>query len=236
MRSRLGLVAVGIALLLASAAVALAAVSLARSDTAAGSPAAASAGDSPTIDNQLGTGGGMGMGGGAMADHMAPVSSEGVTDATEDTGGSVLEPRIENGVWVYELETRPVLWRILPDVKVTAYTYNGTVPGPELRIPYGQRVRIVVRNELPDPTTVHWHGLAVPNAMDGVPGVTQDPIPSGGMFTYEFAAIPAGRDSQGGTFFYHSHFEEDRQVSLGLSGALIVEPPSPVRSTSSAPS
>jgi len=170
-----------------------------------------------------------GMGHAAAGEHGAPAPTEGVPDATATRGGKILEPRIENGVWVYELQTRPMRWEILPGTKVTAYTYNGTVPGPEIRVPYGQRVRILVTNDLPDPTTVHWHGIAVPNAMDGVPGVTQDPIEPGESFTYEFDAIPAGRDSKGGTFLYHSHFEEDRQVGLGLSGALVIEEPNPVR-------
>jgi len=162
---------------------------------------------------------------GAMAGHMAPAPTEGVPDATASRGGEVLAPRIEDGVRVYELVTKPVRWEILPGVRVTAWTYNGTVPGPELRMPYGARVRVRVKNELPEPTTVHWHGLAVPNAMDGVPGVTQEPIEPGETFTYEFTATPAGRDSQGGTFFYHSHFDEDRQVGLGLAGALVIDPP-----------
>ncbi|HLG08368.1 MAG TPA: copper oxidase [Gaiellaceae bacterium] len=161
--------------------------------------------------------------------HGAAAPTEGVPDATATRGGEVLEPRVESGVWVYELQTKPVRWEILPGTKVTAYTYNGTVPGPEIRVPYGQRVRILVKNDLPDPTTVHWHGIAVPNAMDGVPGVTQDPIEPGETFTYEFDAIPAGRDSKGGTFLYHSHFEEDRQVGLGLAGALVIEEPDTVR-------
>ena len=168
-------------------------------------------------------------GAGAMADHMAAAPMEGVPDATAESGGRVLEPRVESGVWVYELVARPVRWEVLPGVRVTAWTYNGTVPGPELRIPYGQRIRVEVRNELPDPTTVHWHGLAVPNAMDGVPDVTQEPIDPGESFTYEFRAALAGRDSQGGTFFYHSHLDEDRQVGLGLSGALVIEPPTTER-------
>ena len=161
--------------------------------------------------------------------HGAAAPTEGVPDATATRGSEVLEPRVESGVWVYELQTKPVRWEILPGTRVTAYTYNGTVPGPEIRVPYGQRVRILVKNDLPDPTTVHWHGIAVPNAMDGVPGVTQDPIEPGESFTYEFDAIPAGRDSKGGTFLYHSHFEEDRQVGLGLAGALVIEEPDPVR-------
>ena len=167
--------------------------------------------------------------GGAMAAHMAPAPTEGVPDATASRGGEVLEPRIESGVRVYELTTKAVRWEILSGIRVTAWTYNGTVPGPELRVPYGARIRVVVRNDLPEATTVHWHGLAVPNAMDGVPDVTQEPIEPGQTFTYEFRAIPAGRDSKGGTFFYHSHFDEDRQVGLGLAGALIIEAPNAER-------
>jgi FtsP/CotA-like multicopper oxidase with cupredoxin domain len=174
--------------------------------------------------------GGMAMGGaGSMSRHMAPAPMQGVPDATANVGGRAVPYRVKNGVRVYALTAKPVRWEILPGVHVTAWAYNGTVPGPQIRVPYGQRVRIVVKNELPEPTTVHWHGIAVPNAMDGVPGVTQKPIPSGGSFTYEFRAIPAGRDSKGGTFFYHSHYDEDRQVGLGLSGALIIDPPSAAR-------
>ncbi len=173
---------------------------------------------------------GMAMSSGESMDgHTAPAQTDGVPDATTSRGGQVLRPEIENGVRVYRLVAKPVRWEILPDVRVTALTYNGTVPGPELRVPYGAKVRVEFTNELSEPTTVHWHGLAVPNAMDGVPGLTQEPIKPGGTFTYEFRAIPAGRDSKGGTFFYHSHFEEDRQVGLGLSGPLIIEPPQPKR-------
>jgi len=158
-------------------------------------------------------------GGGAMADHMAAAPMEGVPDATAESGGHVLEPRVESGVWVYELVARPVRWEVLPGTRVTAWTYNGTVPGPELRIPYGQRIRVEVRNELPDPTTVHWHGLAVPNAMDGVPDVTQEPIDPGESFTYEFIVRNTG------TNMYHSHFDAQKQVPMGLLGGLIVRDP-----------
>ena len=169
--------------------------------------------------------GGMAMQGGAMSAHMAAAPSDGVPDATATTGGTRLQPRMENGVYVFDLAAKPVRWEILPGVRVTAWSYNGIVPGPELRVPYGARVRVNVKNELPEPTTVHWHGIAVPNAMDGVPDITQQPIPKGGSFTYAFTAIPAGRDSKGGTFMYHSHYDEDRQVGLGLSGPLIIDPP-----------
>jgi FtsP/CotA-like multicopper oxidase with cupredoxin domain len=169
--------------------------------------------------------GAMQMGGDAMARHMAAVPTEGVPDATASRGGQVLRPRVRGALWTFDLVARPVRWDIVNGTRVTAWTYNGTVPGPELRVPYGQRLRIRVKNELPEPTTVHWHGIAVPNAMDGVPGVTQKPIAPGGRFTYEFRAIPAGRDSKGGTFLYHSHQDEDRQLGLGLAGSLVIEPP-----------
>ena len=175
---------------------------------------------------------GMGMsmsGSGSMMAHMSPAPTDGVPDAEADRGGRPLPYRVENGVWVFSLEAKPVRWEILPGERVTAWTYNGTVPGPEFRVPYGQRVRIVVTNSLPEETTVHWHGIDVPNSMDGVPDVTQEAIEPGGSYTYEFEAVPAGRDSAGGTFFYHSHVDEDRQMGLGLSGAFVIEPRQPQR-------
>lgn len=172
----------------------------------------------------------MGMGTSeSMMEHMAPVPTDGVPEATANRGGRPLLHTVDGGVWVFELEAVPVRWRIFPGTSVTAWAYNGVVPGPEIRVPYGQRVRIEVKNSLPDDTTVHWHGIDVPNAMDGVPGLTQPPIEPGGTFTYEFDAIPAGRDSAGGSFFYHSHVDEDRQLGLGLAGAFVIEPKQPER-------
>lgn len=167
--------------------------------------------------------------GGAMEKHMAAVPAGGVPAARKAVGGRPLKPQMRNGIATFDLTAMPVRWSILPGVRVVAWTYNGMTPGPELRVRYGQRVRITVKNDLPEPTSVHWHGIAVPNAMDGVPGVTQKPIEPGKRFTYEFRAIPAGGNSKGGTFFYHSHFDEDRQVGLGLAGALIIEPPRATR-------
>ena len=96
--------------------------------------------------------------------------------------------------------------------------YNGKVPGPELRFKQGERLRIEVENALGVDTTVHWHGLRLPNAMDGVPGVTQRPIAAnGGRFVYEFDLPDAG------TFWYHPHLGSPEQVARGLYGALIVE-------------
>lgn len=100
---------------------------------------------------------------------------------------------------------------------VRAWTYNGKVPGPEIRVRQGDRVRVTVLNRLDEPTTVHWHGIRLPNAMDGVPHLTQHPIEPGGRFVYEFDALDAG------TFWYHSHFQSARQQDRGLQGTLIVE-------------
>jgi FtsP/CotA-like multicopper oxidase with cupredoxin domain len=96
------------------------------------------------------------------------------------------------------------------------WAYNGSVPGPILRARQGDRLRVHVENALQEQTTVHWHGIRLPNAMDGVPYITQRPIEPGASFTYEFALPDAG------TFFYHPHQRSYEQVGRGLSGALIV--------------
>jgi len=96
------------------------------------------------------------------------------------------------------------------------WAFNGTAPGPELRFRQGERVRIAVRNSLPQDTTVHWHGVRLPNAMDGVPHVTQPPIAPGGEFVYEFDLPDAG------TFWYHPHEKSHEQVGRGLYGAFVV--------------
>jgi FtsP/CotA-like multicopper oxidase with cupredoxin domain len=149
---------------------------------------------------------------------MEPIGGSNVQPAVETTGGQLLAYRMENAVKVFELATKAVYWPIMDGLTVTAYTYNGTVPGPMIRVTEGDQVRIIVKNELDDPTTVHWHGVEVPNNMDGVPGVTQEPIQPGETFIYEFTAKPAG------TFMYHSHFEGDIQVSAGLYAPFIIDP------------
>lgn len=100
-----------------------------------------------------------------------------------------------------------------------AWTYNGAVPGPAIRAAEGDTIRVKLVNRLPGPTTIHWHGLPVPNPMDGVPGVTQPGVPPGAGFVYEFKAAPAG------TFIYHSH--QGYQLDRGLYGSLIIVPATP---------
>lgn len=101
--------------------------------------------------------------------------------------------------------------------QTAVWTYDGTLPGPTLRLRQGEPVRITVENGLGEDTTVHWHGIRLPNAMDGVPGLTQPPIKPGTSFVYEFTPPDAG------TFWYHPHADSLVQLGRGLAGALIVE-------------
>lgn len=106
----------------------------------------------------------------------------------------------------------------LPTGKIiNSWTYNGSTPGPEIRISLGDTIKIPFTNYLPQPTTIHFHGVRVPNAMDGVPNVTQEEIPPNGNFIYEFTPKDAG------TFWFHPHVRGNEQVERGLYGTLIVE-------------
>ena len=140
------------------------------------------------------------------------------TAPADARGDQVLTPKIENGVKVFNLDASLIKWNILPDKQVAAYAFNRQVPGPRIHITEGDRVRIVVTNNLPEPTTVHWHGMILPNNMDGPADVTQKPIEPGASYNYEFTA------QQQGTYFYHSHKDVDRQQTLGMYGALIIDP------------
>ena len=110
-----------------------------------------------------------------------------------------------------------------PHPPTAVWAYDGSIPGPELRVRRGDRLRVAVENGLPAPTTVHWHGLRLPNAMDGVAHVTQAPIARGERFVYEFDANDAG------TFWYHPHYTSSEQLERGLSGVLVVEEDEPIR-------
>lgn len=156
---------------------------------------------------------------GASMKDMSAVAASAVTYTApvDARGDRELKPRMENGVKVFPLETSVIRWHILPNVSVEAYAYNQQVPGPRIHVMQGDRVRFVVTNHLPEPTTIHWHGLIVPNNMDGPADITQRPIAPGETFTYEFTV------RQSGTYFYHSHDEPDRQQGLGLYGAFIVD-------------
>ncbi len=119
----------------------------------------------------------------------------------------------------FELTVAETDWELLPGVVTRAVTFNGTVPGPTIRVTEGDTVEIAVTNGLSEPTSIHWHGLHVPNDQDGVGGVTQPMIESGETFNYRFTAPHAG------TFMYHAHGDRSReQIDRGLYAPFIIDP------------
>ncbi len=124
---------------------------------------------------------------------------------------------VVNGVKVFHLRMAPVQWEVSPGVVKEAWAFNGTVPGPTIRLNEGDQARFIVQNALPEETGVHWHGMELPNDQDGVPHLTQHPIMPGETYTYEWKAVSTG------THWYHSHMG-GTQVGKGLYGALEIKP------------
>lgn len=120
----------------------------------------------------------------------------------------------------FRLEAMESTHELRPGLSVPVWGFNGQVPGPEIRVKEGEGVQIPFTNRLPVETAIHWHGLHVPNAMDGVPHVTQPPVKPGETFVYEFEARPAGSH----IYHVHSHGDGARQLDMGLAGPFIVEP------------
>lgn len=121
----------------------------------------------------------------------------------------------------FTLTAEPVRWQIQPGVVIDGWGYNGQIPGPTFHVTEGDTVRVHLINHLPEPTTIHWHGIDVPTGMDGVPGLSQDAVEPGDSFSYEFVANTPG------TRMYHSHTDTDAQIQLGLFGAFIIDPRAP---------
>lgn len=136
---------------------------------------------------------------------------------TAGLGNQPLPYTMEGDVKLFRLTASAFDWEVTRGELVPAMGFNGSVPGPQIRVREGERVRVIVRNDLAQSTSVHWHGLRVPNAMDGVTYLNQRPIPPGGEFVYEFTASPAG------THLYHAHHNGAEQVSKGMGGFFIVE-------------
>lgn len=127
-----------------------------------------------------------------------------------------------NGDWKeFHLVAEPVRRELAPGMIAHLWGYNGQSPGPTIECVEGERVRIFVTNRLPEHTTVHWHGMLVPNGMDGVGGLTQPHITPGKTFVYEFAV------HRSGTFMYHPHADEMVQMAMGMMGFLVVHPRDP---------
>lgn len=135
--------------------------------------------------------------------------------------GRSLPYTLRNGVKEFRLVAEPVKQAFAPGFVVNCWGYNGTAPGPTIEAVEGDRVRILVTNKLPEHTTVHWHGLLLPNGMDGVGGLTQPQIPSGKTCVYEFTV------KKSGTFMYHPHADEMLQMAMGMMGLFIVHPKNP---------
>jgi FtsP/CotA-like multicopper oxidase with cupredoxin domain len=154
-------------------------------------------------------------------DAMHEVRMNAFPQPTEGRGNQVLKPRLVDGVKVFELTTSVVQWETEKGKTVEAWTYNGQVPGPQIRVTEGDRVRVVLRNQLEESSSIHFHGLLVPNGMDGVTYVTQKPVKPGDSFAYEFTARNPG------SHMYHSHHNSTTQVGKGLLGAFIIEPKRP---------
>jgi manganese oxidase len=134
-------------------------------------------------------------------------------------GGQPMPFTVQDGIKVFDVTAKKVQWEVTPGEMVEAYTYNGVVPGPEIRVTEGDKVRIHLTNDLGDEATaIHFHGLIIPNAMDGVPFITQPPVNPGATFTYDFIARNPG------SHMYHSHLNSAFQVTKGLLGAFIIEP------------
>ena len=127
-----------------------------------------------------------------------------------------------NGDWKeFHLVAEPVVREFAPGMKANLWGYNGQAPGPTIEAVEGDKVRIFVTNKLPEHTTVHWHGMLLPNGMDGVGGVTQPHIKPGQTFVYEFEL------KKSGTFMYHPHSDEMVQMAMGMMGMFVVHPRDP---------
>ncbi len=136
---------------------------------------------------------------------------------TAGHGGDLLEPKVmPDGTKEFDITAKIVDWETEPGKIVKAWTYNGVVPAPTIKVNVGDKVRIVHHNQLEESTAIHFHGIKVPNAMDGVPPFTQDVIKPGATFTYEFTAT----EPAVGT--YHSHQDAQVQVPNGMFGAFLI--------------
>ena len=165
-----------------------------------------------------------------MAD-MPGMISHATTMQAEQKGLQEMTPTIQGDYKVFNLTAGVVQWEVLPEVKdektgkVTspavkdeAWVYNGQMPGPVIHVKEGDKVKVNFKNDLPEPSVIHFHGPTLPNQMDGVADVTQPPVKPGDSFTYEFVAQPAG------TYVYHTHHNTATQEPKGLYGVLIIDP------------
>jgi len=174
----------------------------------------------------------MSMGPGSTASTMGADQMDALMEAvikrfpekTDLVGNQPLTPTMDGTTKVFELTASAFKWHVdAIEDPVDAVGYNGTWPGPIIRVTEGDRVRVIHHNNLNESTGMHFHGLEVPNDMDGVPFITQPPIKPGGTFTYEFTVKPSG------SHMYHSHHNATDQVGRGMLGAFLVDPADPAQ-------
>jgi FtsP/CotA-like multicopper oxidase with cupredoxin domain len=148
----------------------------------------------------------------------AKIAAPGGQVAVVTPNGVTLHWRIVKGVKVGHLVAHPIKHEFAQGLEADCWGYNGRTPGPTIEAVEGDKVRIYVTNRLPEPTSVHWHGVLLPNGMDGVAGLTQKAIKVGETFKYELTFTKPG------TYMYHPHFDEMTQMALGMVGMIVVHP------------
>jgi hypothetical protein len=156
-------------------------------------------------------------------------SAQSATAATTPRGyvpvvtpnGSTLPWTMEDGFKTFHLVAEPVKREFAPGMVVNCWGYNGQTPGPTIEAVQGDRVRLYVHNKLDEATTIHWHGILLPNGMDGVAGLTQPHIGPGETFVYEFEL------THHGTQMYHPHADEMVQMAMGMQGFFVIHPREP---------
>ena len=136
--------------------------------------------------------------------------------------GTTLPWRMDGGVKVFHLIAEPVKREFMDGHSYNCWGYNGQTPGPTIEAIEGDRVRFLVTNNLPEPTSIHWHGLLLPNGMDGVAGLNQPHIPPGETWAYEYTL------RQNGTQMYHPHSDEMLQMAMGMMGTFVIHPRSQI--------
>ncbi len=150
--------------------------------------------------------------------NMSGTPADAAKAGKHDYARGIVKPRQGQPIKQFKMTALETNIRLKDGMSMAAWTFNGNVPGPEIRVKQGDFVQVELKNNLREPVTIHWHGYPLKSAMDGVPGLNQDAVGPGETFVYEFSAdVP-------GTYWYHSHQESAKQVDKGLYGALIVEP------------
>ncbi|MFL5626310.1 MAG: multicopper oxidase family protein [Ktedonobacteraceae bacterium] len=156
-----------------------------------------------------------------MGDTQTTPATTNVPNATQQYGNQLAKYIIDrDGAKHFTFTAQQVMWEVVKGHRVLAWTINGTVPGPMIRVTSGDHVRVTFINHFPTATAVHWHGLEVATGQDGVPGVGMKPIQPGQTYVYDFTV----HDQDVGSHWYHTHYDDMTQMTGGLYGAFIVDP------------